>query len=428
MKRGNKMKKTIALLITLIMVFTLVACNSNTPAAPPAANAPAANAPAAPSTAPSAPAASSNAPAAPSAAPSAGSSAPAASAQPSEPAKNDFSVISNSVGFFNSGVDPFSRDTYDIAFVYIRAQTLMQVMIDAYVSLEPVLNFKLTEYCANGDVDAQLQNIEVFAGQGVDGFLVVIDAGTAERTREVLESTGVPYVALLNSVQDDKGNQIVTCVGLDNYWAGATITQWLYDNYKTYWGEIDESKITLLALTFSPSVDFQNRIAGIKDKFMEVLPNNRIIDADAVTGGINEQTGFEIASGVLAAHPEVEYWFIPPCVDIYGQGVMSVAESLGIEDRVLMVTTDTSVITAKWDSGYDGNWVACLSTYGYQYGVPAICGLVAILDGATTMDDIWSSLRAPNDLRTFYKISGEMVTRDTYQSYLARLMADSGVQ
>ena len=64
---------------------------------------------------------------------------------------------------------------------------------------------------------------------------------------------------MLNSVRDENGSAIVPCVGLEGVEAGAKIVQWLYDNYKTYWGDIDVSEIGLLDFNFSPNVDFNDR-------------------------------------------------------------------------------------------------------------------------------------------------------------------------
>ena len=51
----------------------------------------------------------------------------------------------------------------------------------------------------------------------VDGFIVVLDMATSARMKEVLDETGIPYVAWCNSVRDESGSNIVPCVGLDHY-------------------------------------------------------------------------------------------------------------------------------------------------------------------------------------------------------------------
>ena len=56
-----------------------------------------------------------------------------------------------------------------------------------------------------------------------------------------------------------------------------------------------------------------------------------------------------------------------------------------------------------------------------------LCGLVAILDGKATMETIWSSIRKPTDKLSFYQIANEIVTKDTYQAFFDKVIADSGL-
>ena len=407
------MKKTIALLLAILMVFALAACNKDTPEKPPESSTPpVSNSPVESSTPPVS---------------SPGNTPDSPSPSADDP-NADVAANANPIGFFMSGVDPASRDTYNIVWAYMRPMAVFQNIYTALTELETKLNFKTTEYCANSDIDALIQNIEIYADQGVDGFLIVIDATANVRICEVLDETGIPYIAMLNSVQDENGSALVPCVGLDNYEVGENLTQWLYDNYKAYWGDIDETKIGLLNFNFSPNVDFNNRYEGSLAKFKELLPNNTLIfPADGVTGGLNEQTGYDLASAILAANPDVEYWFIPACLELYAQGATRVVEGLGLDDRVLTTCCDSSVLSGAWDTGYEGSWVSCIAISGYQYAVPGICGLVAILDGKATMDTIWSSFRKPTDKVTFFQIANEVVTKDTYQAFFDKVLSESGL-
>jgi ABC-type sugar transport system substrate-binding protein len=158
------MKKAISILIAALMIFTLFACSGQGAA-----------------TSPSAPPSS-----APSSAPSA-SASPAASASqaPSPSADADISTNANKIGFFSDGVDPASRKTYNVVWSYMRPMALFQNINNVLTEMEPKLNFKTTAYCANSDIDALIQNIQVYADQKVDGFLIVIDPTAKVRIKEV---------------------------------------------------------------------------------------------------------------------------------------------------------------------------------------------------------------------------------------------------
>jgi ABC-type sugar transport system substrate-binding protein len=300
---------------------------------------------------------------------------------------------------------------------------------DALVSLEPVFNVKVTDYCANSDIDQMIQNIQIFADQGCDGYILVIDASANMRIKEVLDDTGLPYIDILNSVRDKSGSSIVPCIGMEGITIGKEMTKWLFDNSEKYWGKkVDTSKLGLLNFTFSPNKDFQDRHDGNLAMFKELAPGNtNIYDADGVTGGLKEETGYNLASATLAAHPEVEYWFVPACLELYAQGTMRAVEALGMKDRVLITAVNSEVLTALWDTGYSGCWVSCVASAPFQYAAPAMSGIVAMLNKTETMDSLWSSIRKPTDTRTFYTIGTEIVTKDTYKKYFDFVRSESGL-
>ena len=129
------MKKLLALLLVSLMIFSLAACaaktdtsNTGSPSSSPAPTAD--TSPASPPSSPS-PTADTN-PASPS---------PAETPKDTGPIKNP-SANANSIGFFTDGVDPKSRDTYEIVWAYMRPMALFLNIRDALTSLEPVVQCK----------------------------------------------------------------------------------------------------------------------------------------------------------------------------------------------------------------------------------------------------------------------------------------------
>jgi ABC-type sugar transport system substrate-binding protein len=388
------MKKAISVLLAMLMVFALFACTAKEPAPSPST-------PASPSQAPS----------------------PSESQAPSEPA--DVSENENEIGFFFSGVDPASRDPYQIVFAYPRNMTLMQNLTDRLKDFSTKLNYTIETTTGDGDIDLYLQNIEILAGKGVDGFITNPDPATSERIVEVLNETGVPYMILLNSVRDASGSSILPCATLDGFAAGESEVQWLYDNYKTYWGDIDTADIGLISINWSPNVDLATRHEGSLAKFNELLPNNsdNVFTCDGVTGKMDAETGYNMTTPIFSANSHVKYWFVTSALEMYSQGAARAAEALGIDKNVLVTCVGSDVLRAEWDAGYDGCWVSCVAISDYLYVAPTISALVAIIDGKATHESLWASRRAPGDKGTIYYIGNEIVTKDTYKDYYASVQA-----
>jgi ABC-type sugar transport system substrate-binding protein len=306
--------------------------------------------------------------------------------------------------------------------------SLMQNINKALEDLGPKLNFKTIGYCANNDMDAYLQNVQIYIDQKVDGFLLNFDPTTNLRFKEVLDEAKVPYIAVLNSVRDANGSEVIPCVGIDGQLAGQVITQWLFDNYKTYWGDIDKTQIGLLDFTFSPNKDFRDRHDGALATFKELLPNNtKIFDADGVVGTLNEETGYNLASAIFAAHPEVKYWFVPACLEGFAAGATRAAEAAKIEKKCLITGVNSDILNAQWDTGYNGCWVSCLALSDYQYAIPSICALIALIDGKATPDSLWASKREKTDKVTFYNITPTIVTKDTYKAFFGKVKQEAGL-
>ena len=382
------MKKAISILLAILMVFTLFACAAKQEEVSPEPS-------------DSAPVSADNT---------------QDSAEPSE--MIDVTKTANELGFFYDGVDPQSRDTYDIVFGYPFTLLLNKLMAEAMRNFSDELNITITEMTSENDMDMFVLNLETYIGQGdVDGFVVVIDAAATERINEVLYESGVPYIGWLNSVVDETGSELIPCIGLDDVTAGAITLQWLYDNHETYWGEIDTSKLGLMNMTTTVNIDLNERAIGSEAKFKELLPNNDQIFLLDGTTELTQDKAYDMASATFAANPDVAYWFVTSCLEMYSQGVARAAESLKMEDRVLITDVGSDILCSEWETGYAGSWVSCLAISNYLYAAPTICGLVALIDGKATHESLWADQRAPGDLCTFYNTGNEMITKDTYREY-----------
>ncbi|SHI00253.1 ABC-type sugar transport system, substrate-binding protein, contains N-terminal xre family HTH domain [Sporobacter termitidis DSM 10068] len=384
------MKKVIAVFLALLMTVSLFACATKDTGSSPSGSA------------------------APSPSDTAGASASPSAEYP------DLSKNADVLGLFSDGVDPASRKTYNIVYMYPFTLLLFQKMEECFNIYSSQLNYnKLTTSTTEGDMDKFVENIQTFADQGkADGFIVVVDADTSVRIKEVLDETNIPYVGFCNSVRDKTtGSEVMPAVGNDSKLASAKTVQWLYDNYKTYWGDIDPTQIALLDTNASSNSDLKDRFTAAEAKFNELLPKNAgVFELDMISD-FSQDTAFNMASATFSAHPEVKYWFSANCVEMYAQGVARAAETMGIDKRVLITDVGSDILTSEWDTSYDGPWKSCLAISNYLYAAPCISALIALMDGKATPESLWPDMRTPGDQYTFYNAETTMVTKDTYKEY-----------
>ena len=205
--------------------------------------------------------------------------------------------------------------------------------------------------------------------------------------------------------------------------------QWLYDNYQTYWGDIDTSKIAFAQLyILDPSRSpAQGRRA--EDKFKELFPDNTMIfTADAATTSTADaESAYNATAPIFSANPDVEYWFVTCSIETFAQGTARAVESLDMEDHVLIVDVGSDVLCSEWDNGYDGCWVSCLAISNYIYATPALCGLIAMIDGKADFDSLWASKELTVIRQTLYYVDYDMITSDTYQQYFQDIADELGL-
>ena len=413
------MKKAIALLIVVVMAATLVACNggstsdsSGTSTSPGTSDSPGTS----PSTETSSTPATSGT--------SGNETSGGNESQGNEPqvaAGQNFSDAANILGFFADGVDPHSRDTLDIVYSYMLPLPMMLAVGSAIRELQSVFNFNMIEYNANNDLDAFIQNIQLYADQGVHGFVTIIEPTATHRVMEIFDATGLPYVSLLNVVRDDQGHNLVPVVGMDDIKIGNDLISWLFDNYKDYWGDVSFDNAGLIPITFSLNIGLNNRAVGCIQEWNRRLPgNNNIFEADGVTGGLNEETAYDIVSAIIAAHQEIDRWFITGPLEAYALGAVRATEHLGVEDRTLIASFGSDALVAYWDTGYDGNWVACVPIAPYMYAIPMLAATISMHNGTSDRDSLWSKFRASGDVNTMFQVPYEVVSQKTYKDFMEK--------
>jgi ABC-type sugar transport system substrate-binding protein len=323
--------------------------------------------------------------------------------------------------------DPFARDPYKIAYVAYSLGWAWNKQVDEALSqLGKKYNFEYVGWGqTSDDNEAYLNQIYVFADQGYDGLILATSDALTSRAYEICKEVEIPFVAESTAFLDENGNCIWPSVQQNNIANGKLCVDWLYENYKTYWGDIDTTKLGLVGLDFSAISGITERSVGVKGSFEENFPdaaaNYFWTDCTPLgMAGMSVQAGTDLTTTVISSNPQIEHWFVVTNIDDWASGATRAAELLGVEDRVLVVSVQADAFLAEQNSGYTGNvYVAANAVSSTQFAVLCAENLITILDGKATAETIWPEWITGNDKYARYQVTGQMITRDTYKDYVA---------
>ena len=386
------MKKAIAILLALVLALSLAACGSN--AGTPASQESTASQP------------------------------PASSADTPDSAPGN-SGASSPAGYLTDNVDHFARDPYKISYMCLdMASPFMKAMADGLEAYGKALNYEFFGYTADHDYDAYMSQLETLADQGYDGVVLGTDASFTYRAYEMAKEFGLAFVAESEPFRDSSGKCIWPSVAQDQYGNGATTMQWLVDNYSKYWSDpIDEATLGLIILTFSPVSSIEERRPGVYDTFVKAFPGaaDNVFVGDLVTtpSGFSAAGGDELVSGIVPANPQIEKWFIVGLVCDYSLGATRAIERLNKGGSTLIASIQADNFIADLESGSSGDiWVAACGTSANEATAYMAAGVVAMLDGRVTPEDLWPEWKSSPDEYALVRLQGTMITKDTYQAWL----------
>ena len=386
------MKKIIAILLVAVMVFALAACNGNETA-------------------------QDNTP---------------AEQSPSTPASSNPGAGGGTVGYLTDQVDHFAREQLKIGYICISmGSPFIKAIVDSLEAYGSVLNYTFYAYDADHDYEAYMNQMSTFADQGYDGVVLGTDDAMTMRAYELAQEYGLGFIAESTAFLDASGKCIWPSVAQDQYGNGATCMNWLIENYSNYWSDpIDPAKVGLIVLTFSPVAGIDDRRPGVYDTYVAAFPesadNYYVGDLVTTPSGFSVAGGDELVSGLIPAAPHVENWFIVGLVDDWALGATRAVERLDKGDCTLIVSVQADSFIADLDSGGTGDiYVAACAISSAEFAGYMAAGLVAMLDGRTTPENLWPEWKPDSSQYAFIRLQGDMITKETYRAWMSSTDLDA---
>ena len=367
---------------------------------------------------------------------SSASSSSASSAKSGSAASNSAAGEADAtVGTVDEDVDYAAGETYKFVYICSDDQTLMQQMLEAYKALEKKYNFTIEYVPCEGVDEVFVTNLQTLVDRGdVDGLIVESNTSMSDALLPILQESGIPWINQFTEFYDEDGNVATPTVIIPQWQSGYDSLEWICQNYKDYWGDVDPSEVGLINVDFSTSQPLADRTKGINDCFIEYgFPEENIFVTDSFALGeqywMTLDGGYQPTATTVAAHPEIKYWMMSSCLEYYAQGAARAAEDLGINDSMLISDVGSPLFIEETESGYEGAWKCCIAINNYAYATPIILGLRALCDGRATAETLWPDKHdyfADHDAYGTWRADYSIVTKDTYKDYLEEIEAIYG--
>jgi hypothetical protein len=113
--------------------------------------------------------------------------------------------------------------------------------------------------------------MQLYASQGWQGMVLQPDATIGMRVKELATELGIAWMPGVTPIMDENNNLLQPMVTLGTKYQADLANNWLFDNYKTYWGDIELDPSPWLLCMTSPAPYPQNRLrlfkCGVQGKY-----------------------------------------------------------------------------------------------------------------------------------------------------------------
>ena len=394
------MKKTLAIILALLMVLTLfAACGSTTTGG--SSSAPASSAAPASSKAPDAskaPSASSAAPAASGAA----TSAAAASKEADSSGQVNTGKYGNSpldkVGFFDPTFDYSKGKKFKVQYMCAASGPLYDGASIGFAFWCKKMNMDYSPmWSSGGDNDAFLNNLQTFIKQGINAFVFDPDANAYPRIMEITKESKVAWMPFMSAAQnneDTKKPMVHPYVGFDSYWFGQQMGTKMNEHMTTVWKDVPKDKIAYVSVDYSQYDILHFRTTGAQDAFLKLNPDfkDKFFIADTVTGGPTLDNANTVVTAILSKQTKYTHWLCSVLFDDIAMGASAAFKSMGFtKDTAVVVDIGGTSLQRQWDAGTEDCWQYAMFTPQTIYAEPVIGALYAFMTGQATPETIWPS-------------------------------------
>jgi ABC-type sugar transport system substrate-binding protein len=375
------MKKGLAVILALLMIFSLFACGSSTAPSP--------------------------------------SASTEQSAAPTTEAPGAEKPSAVEIGYYDPSYD-YSKNDFTVVYMMSNTGVLYDMFDKAFQEWAKKANVNYSSFAANGDNDLFLTTIETYAAQGVDGFLFDADNTIYPRVAEITNDLGIAWMSCMAEPLDENGKRTHPVVGFDNVDFGHQMAQYDIDYLRKTWPEAKPEEVGMLSMDFSLSPQVHQRTTGAQEIWLKegFLDKNFVVVDGATSGSFSAEGGFNLAAPAFASRPDIKYWLVTAFLDDYADGAARAAEQAGIDGTTVVTTCGGSGLINHWDKGEESCWKSAIYCAQILFGENIFFALYAFMSGQATPETIFPEWKTADSLYPYVNLPTFVIEKDTYKEYM----------
>ncbi|MDR3225140.1 MAG: substrate-binding domain-containing protein [Clostridiales Family XIII bacterium] len=316
----------------------------------------------------------------------------------------------------------------DLTFAYFAismSNQWLQMIQKAMEEIGKEKGFTVVNADADYDAEKQLSQMDQLITQGIDGAAVFIaNEGMGQAVADKAAQAKLPIVGETLKIWNGEQHLLAPVVDLDGNACGQKSAQWLVDNYESLGYDVsDFSETGYIAVTDATYENNATRVTGFEEIFFKAFPgfpdsNKFVSDGAAEANGADDaDKAYKQCSAILSANPKIKKWVLFGAVDDYALGAIRAVEAAGFDgENATLVSCGGERAVPEWKEGRTDVWKSCVYYSAMDFAVPICDALIEMANGTPATDVFTDKIEEGQEYGDF-KISGTVVTPETYEEY-----------
>ena len=306
------------------------------------------------------------------------------------------------IAHYDHDYDYSQNEKFSFVYMAWNADILYQQSADAYEIWCSKYNLDWQGFVsANNDGDFYMTNLQTYLDQGCQMFVLDPDITIFPAIVDTISNfPDAVWMSQMGTARDGVATdehpygEMYTCfVGFDYYGAGVLcaekLVEWKEENYP----DVPWSEFGFMSYTLTVSPPLHERCLGAKDVFLglEGVTEDQYFEVDVASYGLTLQGAIDGATPVLSTNDQYKYWLIFGLIDDLAMGAASVVEQMGMTDTCCTNCIGGPGLQTQLDAGQQNCFRYAYATPNLLYAEPILGALYAFKMGWATPDTIWPS-------------------------------------